>query len=101
GADDFVLRRSDGLQAYQLAVVADHIAMHITEVVRGEQLPSSTPRQIALPRALGATPPAFLHVPLVLGPDGTRLSKRHRAIAIADHRAAGESPAQVIGPLAA
>jgi glutamyl-tRNA synthetase len=98
---DFVVRRSDGLHAYQLAVVADDIAMEITEVVRGDDLLSSTPRQIALYRALGAEPPRFFHVPLVLGPDGARLGKRHGSIAIADRRAAGATPEQVVGDLAA
>ncbi|MFI5308002.1 MAG: tRNA glutamyl-Q(34) synthetase GluQRS [Polyangiales bacterium] len=99
--DDFIVHRSDGLYAYQLAVVVDDIAMGITEVVRGADLLSSTPRQIALHRALDAEPPAFLHVPLVLGPDGGRLAKRHRATAIADQRNAGVAPEHVIGALAA
>lgn len=100
-ADDFVVRRADGLYAYQLAVVVDDIAMGITEVVRGDDLLGSTPRQLALYRALGADPPAFLHVPLVLGPDAKRLSKRHGAVAIAEHRAAGRSPEAVVGRMAA
>lgn len=99
--DDFIVHRSDGLYAYQLAVVADDIAMGITEVVRGADLLSSTPRQIALYRALGAPPPRFLHVPLVLGPDGKRLAKRHRALAIADYRSAGVTPERIVGALAA
>jgi glutamyl-tRNA synthetase len=99
--DDFIVHRSDGLYAYQLAVVVDDIAMGITEVVRGADLLTSTPRQIAIYRALGAEPPAFLHVPLLLGPDGKRLAKRHRAPAIADYRKAGVAPERVIGWLAA
>ncbi len=98
--DDFIVHRSDGLYAYQLAVVVDDLAMGITEVVRGADLLSSTPRQIAIYRALGATPPRFAHVPLVLGADGKRLAKRHRAPAIADYRAAGVAPERVIGALA-
>jgi glutamyl-tRNA synthetase len=81
--------------------VVDDIAMGISEVVRGADLLSSTPRQIALYRALGAAPPAFFHVPLVLGPDGARLAKRHGAIAIADYRAAGVPAERVIGALGA
>lgn len=99
--DDFIVHRSDGLYAYQLAVVVDDIAMRVTEVVRGADLLSSTPRQLALYRALGAAPPAFLHVPLVLGPDGKRLAKRHHATAVADHRRAGLTPERVVGLLAA
>ena len=98
--DDFVVRRADGLYAYQLAVVVDDIAMGISEVVRGADLLSSTPRQIALHRAFGAEPPSFLHVPLVLGPDGQRLAKRNGAVAIGEHRAAGLAPERVVGILA-
>ena len=99
--DDFIVHRADGLYAYQLAVVVDDIAMGISEVVRGADLLSSTPRQFALYRALGAEPPAFLHVPLVLGADGVRLAKRHGSIAISDYRAAGTRPEQLVGELAA
>lgn len=99
--DDFIVHRADGLYAYQLAVVVDDIAMGITEVVRGADLLSSTPRQIALYRALGAEPPAFMHLPLVLGPDGVRLAKRHGSIAISDYRSAGTRPEALIGQLAA
>jgi glutamyl-tRNA synthetase len=100
-ADDFVVRRSDGLYAYQLAVVVDDIAMRVTEVVRGADLLESTPRQIALYRALGASPPSFLHVPLVVGPDGNRLAKRHGSTAIADYRKQGVAPERLVGALAA
>jgi glutamyl-tRNA synthetase len=99
--DDFVVQRSDGPYAYQLAVVVDDIAMGITQVVRGADLLSSTPRQIALYRALSAEPPTFVHVPLVLGPDRQRLAKRSGSIAIADYRAASLAPERVIGALAA
>lgn len=98
---DFVVSRTDGLFAYQLAVVVDDLDMRITEVVRGADLLSSVPRQVALFRALGAEPPAFLHVPLVLGPDGERLAKRHGAIAIRELRAEGQSAGQIVGRLAA
>lgn len=75
--DDFVVRRNDGAFAYNLAVVVDDAAQGVGEVVRGADLVDSTPRQIWLARALGFEPPAFAHVPLVLGEDGRRLAKRH------------------------
>ena len=75
---DFLLCRSDGLFAYQLAVVVDDAAMQITEVVRGSDLLSSAPRQLYLYRLLGLAPPIFYHVPLLLASDGRRLSKRDR-----------------------
>jgi len=73
---DFPIKRSDGAWAYQLAVVVDDAAMAVTEVVRGRDLLSSTPRQIFLYEALGLTAPRFCHVPLLLAPDGRRLAKR-------------------------
>mgnify|MGYP001028465785 FL=1 len=73
---DFLLRRSDGMFAYQLAVVVDDAAMGVTEVVRGADLLSSTPRQLYLYHLLGLTPPEFYHFPLLLAPNGRRLSKR-------------------------
>ncbi len=75
---DFILRRSDGVFAYQLAVVADDAAMAVTQVVRGSDLLSSTPRQIWLQEQLGYPTPAYGHVPLLLAPDGRRLAKRDR-----------------------
>ena len=75
---DFIVRRSDGAFAYQLAVVVDDLAMGVTQVVRGRDLLDSTPRQLHLYRLLGARPPAYCHVPLLLAPDGRRLSKRER-----------------------
>lgn len=98
---DFVVRRADGLFAYQLAVVVDDIAQGITEVVRGGDLLPSTPRQRALFSALGAASPDFLHVPLVLGADGRRLSKRFGSLAIADYRERGLAPEVLVGSLAA
>lgn len=100
GHGDFVLARRDGMVAYQLACVVDDHDMQITEVLRGDDLVPSTPRQIALYRALGWDVPAFAHVPLVLGPDGARLAKRHGAIAIAELRAAGRTAASIVGELA-
>ena len=76
GCGDFIIRRSDLVYAYQLAVVVDDADMHVSQVVRGGDLLSSTPRQIYLYRLLGKTPPEFFHVPLLTAPDGRRLSKR-------------------------
>lgn len=97
---DFVIKRADGVYAYQLAVVVDDIATRITEVVRGDDLLSSTPRQIALYQALGADAPRFLHVPLLLGEDGVRLAKRHGAISLAELRDQGRTPEQLVGYMA-
>lgn len=82
--DDFVVRRADGAIAYNLAVVVDDAAQGIREVVRGADLLDSTPRQLWLARALGVPEPAHAHVPLVLGPDGARLAKRHGAVTLRD-----------------
>lgn len=100
GHGDFIVHRKDGVFAYQLACVIDDHDMAITEVLRGDDLLSSTPRQIALYEALGWEVPAFAHVSLVLGPDGERLAKRHGAISIAEQRAAGRSAASIVGELA-
>jgi glutamyl-tRNA synthetase len=97
---DFVVRRKDGVAAYQLAVVVDDAAMGITDVLRGADLLISTARQILLHQALGATTPRWAHVPLLLGPDGERLSKRHGSVTIRGIREAGARPQEVIGWLA-
>ena len=99
--DDFVVQRADGLFAYQLAVVVDDAAMGITDVVRGADLLSSTPHQLALYRALGLPPPRFAHVPLVLGTDGQRLAKRQGSVSIAQLRAQGAHPQRIVGALGA
>ena len=80
--EDFVLLRSSGLPTYQLGAVVDDVAMGITHVIRGADHLSNTPKQVLLYRALSATPPIFAHVPLILGPDRTRLSKRHGATSV-------------------
>jgi len=91
--DDFVILRSDGSAIYNLAVVSDDIAMRISHVIRGDDHVSNTPKQILLYRALGHEPPVFAHVPMILGPDGKKLSKRHGATAVGDYRDQGIFPA--------
>jgi glutamyl-tRNA synthetase len=87
--DDFVILRSDDSAIYNMAVVSDDIAMDITHVIRGDDHISNTPKQIALYLALGHEPPVFAHVPMILGPDGKKLSKRHGATAVGDYQEQG------------
>ena len=96
---DFVLRRADGLWAYQLAVVVDDAAQGITDVVRGEDLADNTARQIVLQQALGVDTPRYLHTPLVLGPNGEKLSKQNGAtpLDLSDPLAALNAAAKVLG----
>ena len=94
--DDFVVRRADGAIAYNLAVVVDDADQRVEEVVRGADLLESTPRQLWLARRLGVPEPAYAHVPLVLGPDGARLAKRHGAVTLRDM-----SPRHALGWMAA
>ena len=89
--EDFVILRSDGQPTYQLSVVCDDIDMAITDVVRGDDHISNTPKQILLYRALGTALPRFAHVPLILGPDKKRLSKRHGATSVTEYQRAGLS----------
>lgn len=97
---DFALRRSDGVHAYQLAVVVDDAAMNISHVLRGDDLLDSTPRQLLLYQLLGLQAPAFYHVPLLVGQDGHRLSKRHGDLSLAALRRNGVRPEAIIGYLA-
>jgi glutamyl-tRNA synthetase len=90
---DFVILRSDRTPLYNLAVVVDDLDMGITHVLRGDDHISNTPKQIALYRALGAAPPVFAHVPMIHGPDGRKLSKRHGATALGDYQRLGILPA--------
>ena len=96
---DFVLRRADGLWAYQLAVVVDDAAQDITDVVRGEDLTDNTARQIVLQHALKLPTPRYLHTPLVLGPNGEKLSKQNgaQALDLGDPMAALHAAAQTLG----
>lgn len=98
---DFAIRRSDGVFAYQFAVVVDDLAMEIDRIVRGGDLLSSTPRQIYLCNLLGQRVPDYSHVPLLYGEDGHRLSKRNGDLAIASLRETGISPEMIVGRLAA
>ena len=91
--DDLVILRSDHTPIYNLAVVSDDIEMRITHVIRGDDHVSNTPKQIALYRALGHEPPVFAHVPMILGDDGKKLSKRHGATAVGDYQDKGILPA--------
>jgi glutamyl-tRNA synthetase len=99
--DDFVVRRNDGAFAYNLAVVVDDAEQGVGEVVRGADLLDSTPRQLWLAGQLGLTAPCHAHLPLMLGPDGTRLAKRHGAVTLADRAALGQSADDVRAELAA
>lgn len=98
--DDVVLRRNDGVPAYQLAVVVDDAAQGIELVVRGDDLLTSTPSQIVLGTLLGCPIPRFAHVPLVLSPDGQRLAKRDGAVTLTDRVALGDEPTDVVAWLA-
>jgi len=90
--EDFVLLRSNGMPTYQLSVVVDDIDMRITHVIRGADHLSNTPKQVLIYCALGAEPPVFAHVPLILGPDRTRLSKRHGATSVGSYADEGFLP---------
>ena len=98
--DDVVVRRADGTPAYNLAVVIDDAAQGVEHVVRGDDLLLSTPRQLHVAAVLGLRRPTYAHVPLVLGPDGSRLAKRDGAVTLADRIAAGDTPAGVLRLLA-
>ncbi len=99
GVDDVVLQRNDGVPAYNLAVVVDDALQGVTQVVRGDDLLSSTPRQIHLQRLLGLPTPTYGHVPLVMGDDGERLSKRHGSVTLAELREAGATTEAVVAEL--
>lgn len=97
---DFLVQRSDGIFAYQLAVVVDDALMGVNQVVRGRDLLGSSARQTYLWRLLGYQPPAFAHIPLLISPDGRRLSKRDKDLDLGALRAAGVRPQQIVGKLA-
>ncbi|MFC1884247.1 glutamate--tRNA ligase [Thermodesulfobacteriota bacterium] len=98
--DDLILKRSDGSPTYHLAVVADDISLGITHVIRGDDHVNNTPRQILIYNALGESIPKYAHVPMILGPDRTRLSKRHGAMSVLEYKRMGYVPQALINGLA-
>ena len=98
--DDLVLLRGDGIPTYNFGVVVDDIDMAITHVIRGDDHVNNTPRQINIYKALGATLPKFAHVPMILGSDGERLSKRHGAVSVMQYRDEGYLPGALVNYLA-
>lgn len=98
--DDLILVRSDGVPTYNFVVVVDDVAMRITHVLRGEEHLNNTPKQILIYEALGAPMPRFGHMPLILGPDGSKLSKRHGATSVASYREMGILPEALLNYLA-
>jgi glutamyl-tRNA synthetase len=98
--EDFVILRSDGQPTYHLSVVSDDIEMAMTHVIRGDDHISNTPKQILIYQAIGATLPQFAHVPLILGPDKKRLSKRHGATSVIEYAKQGYLPKTMFNFLA-
>ena len=97
--DDLIIARSDGMPTYNFTVVVDDWDMKITHVIRGDDHINNTPRQINICHALGATPPLYAHLPMILGSDGKRLSKRHGAVSVLQYREEGFLPAALINYL--
>ena len=97
--DDLVLARGDGMPTYHLAVVVDDITMDITHVIRGDDHVNNTPKQIQIYQALGHPLPQYAHVPMILGPDKTKLSKRHGAVSVLAYREMGILPEALINTL--
>lgn len=98
--DDLIIARTDGSPTYNFTVVVDDADMNITHVIRGDDHINNTPRQINILRALGATPPHYAHVPMILGSDGKRLSKRHGAVSVMQYREDGFLPEALLNYLA-
>jgi glutamyl-tRNA synthetase len=98
--DDLVILRADGVPTYNFGVVVDDIDMNVSHVIRGDDHVNNTPRQINIFRALGAELPAFAHVPMILGADGERLSKRHGAVSVTQYRDEGYLPEAMLNYLA-
>ena len=98
--DDLVIARSDGTPTYNFCVVVDDLDMGITHVIRGDDHVNNTPRQINILRALGAEPPIYGHLPMINGPDGQKLSKRHGAVSVLQYQEDGYLPDAIINYLA-
>jgi glutamyl-tRNA synthetase len=97
--DDLIIARSDGNPTYNFCVVVDDMDMGITHVIRGDDHLNNTPRQMNMLRALGVQPPVYAHVPMILGPDGAKLSKRHGAVSVLEYRKGGYLPAALLNYL--
>lgn len=97
--DDLIIARSSGVPTYNLTVVVDDFDMKITHVIRGDDHVNNTPRQINILNALGVTPPVYAHLPMILGPDGKRLSKRHGAVSVLQYREEGYLPKALLNYL--
>jgi glutamyl-tRNA synthetase len=97
--DDLILARADGTPTYNFTVVVDDMDMRITHVIRGDDHLNNTPRQMNILRALGATPPVYAHLPMILGPDGAKLSKRHGAVSVMQYRDDGYLPEALLNYL--
>jgi glutamyl-tRNA synthetase len=97
--DDLIIRRTDGSPTYNLTVVVDDLDMGITDVIRGDDHVNNTPRQVNILQALGKTPPRYAHVPMILGDDGSRLSKRHGAVSVMEYRNQGILPEALLNYL--
>jgi glutamyl-tRNA synthetase len=98
--DDLIIARSDGSPTYNFCVVVDDMDMRITHVIRGDDHLNNTPRQMNMLRALGCAPPVYAHLPMILGPDGAKLSKRHGAVSVLQYRDEGFLPEAVLNYLA-
>jgi len=97
--DDLIIQRSDGHPTYNFCVIVDDYDMKITHVIRGDDHLNNTPRQINMLRALGATPPVYAHLPMILGADGTKLSKRHGAVSVLEYQKEGYLPEALLNYL--
>ncbi len=98
--DDLIIERSDGNPTYNFCVVVDDYDMKVTHVIRGDDHLNNTPRQMNMLRAMGVEPPVYAHLPMILGPDGTKLSKRHGAVSVLDYRVEGYLPEALLNYLA-